>query len=211
MASPFQQFFDLIRQLLEEIWLSIFPPDTPEARLKRLRGLYKTDPKLNMSYRRARDIIRGHLDKQYYDYYDRFLSAERLAEQQLKSLHQGARGDELFQNMQAMSEKIVNLIGQLQELDKSMVLYQANGQEAQQLEETRSALRARIEAALNAQAKIPVKMLTLSTTADSRIFDRLNESIDRLTNRLDDIATSYDDVRKYGDLDDAIRNLEDSQ
>ncbi|MBZ0310260.1 MAG: hypothetical protein K8I82_29640 [Anaerolineae bacterium] len=212
MASPFQQFLDLIRQLLEEIWFNILSlTDNPEARLKRLRWLYKTDPKLTMSYRRAKEVIRDHLDKQYYDYYERFLSAERLAQQQLPALHQGARGDELFQNMLTMSEKIVNLIEQLQQLDKSMVLYKANGQEGQQIEETRSALRTRIEAALNAQAKIPIKMLTLTTTADSGVFNRLNESIDRLTNRLDDIATSYDDVRKYGDLDDAIRNLEDSQ
>lgn len=211
MTSILKQIVAFIQQLIEEIRMNFFSPiNTPEARLQRLRWLYVTDPALDMTYRRARDVLRGYVNEQYYDYYHRFLAAERLAQRQLNQLHQGARGDELFQQMQELGAKIVNLIEQIQQFDKTMALYPANSPERQQITESRTALLARIEAALNAQAKIPVKMLTLATTADTGSFGRLNESIDRLTNRLEDIASSYDDVRKYGDLDEAIRHLEDS-
>lgn len=211
-TSFISNLMEFIQRIIEEIWLNIAGSihSTPEIRLRWLRFMYYEEPDITMNHRRTKDVVREHLDKEYYDYYHRFLSAERLAKQQLERLHQGARGSELFQNMQEMSEKIVTLIEQLQHLDKSMALYSANDTEAKQLTETRNALRTRIEAALNAQAKIPIKMLTLSTTANTRTFDRLNDSIDRLTNRLDDIASSYDDVRKYGDLDEAIQHLEDS-
>ncbi len=212
-SSFLNNLIAFIQRIFEEIWLNIAGSlrSTPEIRLRWLRFMYYEDADITMNHRRAKDVVREFLDKAYYDYYHRFLSAERLAKQQLDRLHQGARGDELLHNMQGMSEKIIVLIDQLQNLDKSMSLYQADTAEMQQLQESRNALRARIEAALNAQAKIPIKMLTLTTAADTRSFDRLNESIDRLTNRLDDIAASYDDVRAYGDLDTAIRHLEDSQ
>lgn len=203
-TSVFRQFLEAIQQIFEEIWFNILSLiETPQARLRRLRWLYKTDPKLDMTYRRAKEVVRGHLDSQYYDYYHRFLAAERLAHQQLKKLHHGARGEELFERMQELSEKIVSLIEEIQQLDKSIAICPPESDDARQISEIRDTLRARVEAALNAQTQIPLKMLNLTTTADTRSFDRLNESIDRLTNRLDDIATSYDDIRRYTDFDEA--------
>jgi vacuolar-type H+-ATPase subunit I/STV1 len=107
------------------------------------------------------------------------------------------RANELIQQMQDMSQKIADLITQVQQADKTLKLYSAESNEAAQVRQARDTLIGKIEVALDAQSQIPLKMLNLSISADEGKLERLSERINRLTNNLDDIAASYDEVRNY--------------
>jgi len=201
-SSPgvIRRFFDLIKQLMDALQFhldNVFQADSPQKRLRQLRHIYYDNPDVTISYRRVKDVLRGQIDPQYYDFYERLLSAERATHRIAKDLHSGARGDELLNQMQTLGEKIVRLVDQLQDTNHISGLYQANSSEAKIVAESQSWLTERIEEALEIHAGIPAKIISFKTAASGRGVEKFSERITHLTNRLDDIAASYADLDNY--------------
>jgi hypothetical protein len=166
-----------------------------DIRLARLRRIYYDDPKAAVTYRRVRDILRGHVDKAYHHYYQDLLSAERAIYQTTRKLHIGTRADDLFYQVQRLGEKIARLVEELQDLDQIATLYtDPNTPEAQSVARARQSLQQRIEDALQVQKSIPARLLAFGTSTAGRGMDRMQERIERLALRLDDIAATYDEI-----------------
>src|SRR5574341_1280144 len=99
----------LIVQIIIQIWLNIklmFSRDSLEVRLEWLRYAYYTDPALNISYRRVKEVLRGYVKPEFYPVYDRFLSSERSAHQLTEKLPRSVRGNELMEQMQRLGNEI---------------------------------------------------------------------------------------------------------
>lgn len=207
--TGWRRWWIIFRLLLDQILMILDMPtldDSLEVRLARLRRIYYEDPKANISYRRVRDILRGHVAKDYHVYYDRLLAVERATQQATQKLHAGARGTELFHQVQALGDKIARLIEELQDLDSIAQLYTGhNPKETENVARLQTTLTQRLEEALDIQSGIPARMMTLGTSRAERGIDRLQERLERLALRLDDIAETYDEM----DEDHASQNLDD--
>ena len=201
-----QRWWLILRLLVDQILMILDMPtldNTLEIRLARLRRIYYENPKANISYRRVRDVLRGHVTKEYYTYYERLLSVERATKQATQKLHAGARANELFQQVQRLGDKIARLIEELQDLDEIMKLYAGNNlQETENVTKLRDTLMQRIDEALEIQSGIPARMMTLGTTRAERGIDRLQERLQRLALRLDDIAETYDEMDAADEVSD---------
>lgn len=204
--TGWRRWWLILRLVIDQILMILDMPtldNTLEVRLARLRRIYYEDAKANIKYRRVRDVLRGHVDKEYYTYYEQLLSVERATKQATQKLHAGARGNELFHQVQRLGDKIARLIDELQDLDSIMKLYDHHSpQEAENVTKLRTTLIQRIEEVLNIQSGIPARMMTLGTTRAERGIDRLQERLQRLALRLDDIAEAYDEMDELSeDLD----------
>ena len=198
---------NLVDQLLMILDLTTLD-DSVEGRLRRLRFIYYNDSDVDISYRRVRDVLRGHVSEPYRDFYQRMLSAERATFRAAKSLHSGARADDLLSQMQALAEKTARLIEQVEHADKIAKLYPAGSADADIVAESRQWLLNRIEEALEVHGGVPARVMSLNTVATGRGVDKLSERIARLTNRLDDIADSYADIDDYS-ADNLRRFMQD--
>jgi hypothetical protein len=185
-----------------------------DGRLTRLRRIYYPNPEVSTSYRRVRDVLRGHVDKAYFDYYDRLLANERAVYEATRKF---PRTRELLEETQHMGNKIVGLIEQLQTTDHVARIYKKSpdSEPAREVAEAREQLVKRIEEALMIQAGIPAKIISYSTVKAERGIDRLQESIQRLSNQLDDIALSYAEIDAYRQtrlqlLSEPLESLDDS-
>jgi hypothetical protein len=208
--SILERLWELVRSLLGEIIFNIdnsLRPENVETRVRRLRYIYYDDPAATIKYRRVKEVLRDYVDPTYYSYYERIFSAERATYHMTKSLHSGARGDDLLLQMQDLSAKIVRLVEQLQQADKIAKLYPKDSPNTATLDESRKWLIERIEQALEIHGSIPAKIMSFQTVATGRGIDKFSERIARLTNRLDDIADSYADVDNY--TPDYLRDLMD--
>lgn len=201
-----QRWWLILRLLIDQILMILDMPtldNTLEIRLARLRRIYYENPKANISYRRVRDVLRGHVAKEYYAYYERLLSVERATKHATQKLHAGARANELFHQVQRLGDKIARLIEELQDLDEIMRLYAGNNlQETENITKLRDTLRQRIDEALEIQSGIPARMITLGTSRAERGIDRLQERLQRLALRLDDIAETYDEMDETAEVSD---------
>ena len=165
--------------------------------MQRLRRLYYNDPKVNITYRRVRDVLRGHVDAKYHDYYERMMAAERATHSIIKNMHTQTHSTELLEQMQNLGLKVARLIEQLQNSDQIDRLYQPGSKESQMVAESRQWLEQHIEHALEIHAGIPARVMSFSTVAAGRGIEKLSERIARLTERLDDIADAYTDIDNY--------------
>ncbi|MBI5929764.1 MAG: hypothetical protein HY862_10675 [Chloroflexi bacterium] len=189
-----------IRELFDQFLMILDLPTTSKAtdpRLRRLRRIYYSDPQINTSYRQVRDILRGHVHKKNYDYYDRMLSTERLVLRATRNIR-GSTSYDILSQTQQLSAKIVALVEQLEDIDEIATLYKnPDSDEAKTMVESRQWLVSRIEEALKLQASIPAKVVSFNTSKTRRKLDQLGESIDRLMLQLDDILESYDEIDAY--------------
>jgi hypothetical protein len=195
--SLLERLWELIRSLFGEILFNIdnsLRPENVETRVRRLRYLYYDDPKANMTYRRVKEVVREYVDPVYYGYYERVFSTERAAYQMSRTLHKGARADELLAQMQDLSGRIIRLVEQLQNADKIARLYPVDSPNAASVAESRAWLVERIEQALAIHGSIPAKMMSFQTSTAGRGINKFHERIARLIERLDDIAESYADL-----------------
>jgi hypothetical protein len=199
-----------IRNLLDQLFMILDLPtasDSTELRLKRLRKVYYMDAQINASYRQVRDILRGHVHKSNYPYYDRMFSTERLVLRATRNIR-GTTSYDILSQTQQLSAKIVGLVEQLEDIDEIAKLYKnPDSDEAKTMAESRKWLVGRIEEALNLQATIPAKVVSFNTSKTRRKLDQLGESIDRLALQLDEILESYDEIDAYHQLP-SIEDLE---
>jgi hypothetical protein len=209
--SPVSRLGRFLRNLLDQLMM-IFDlstlDDSVETRLRRLRFIYYNDADVTIKYRRVRDVLRGHVSEAYHDFYQRMLSAERATFRAGKSLHAGARADDLLTQMQALADKIARLIEQVEHADKIAALYPAGSTDANLVAASRQWLLDRIEEALEVHGGVPARVMSFNTVATGRGVDKLSERIARLTNRLDDIADSYADIDDYS-ADNLSRFMQD--
>lgn len=213
MATSERQpgFFKLlwrgIKELFDQLLMILDLPtnsNSPDARLRRLRRIYYSDPQINSSYRQVRDILRGHVHKQNYAYYDRMLTTERLVVRATRNTR-GTTSYDILSQTQQLSLKIVTLIEQLEDIDEIAKLYKNPiSDESKTVAESRQWLAGRIEEALSLQASIPAKVVSFNTTKTRRKLDQLGESIDRLMLQLDDILESYDEIGSYPQIPDLV-------
>src|SRR5688572_20368946 len=111
--SIFGRIIDMIRDIIAEIRMNIelsLPKPSLETRLRWLRHTYYTDPDVNHHYRRVKEVLREHVDKEYHDYYERLLAAERSAYHIVKTLPKAVPGQDLLEEMQHLGEKIAQQI-----------------------------------------------------------------------------------------------------
>ena len=208
------RFFGLlwqgIKELFDQLLMILDLPTaskTTDNRLRRLRRIYYSDPQINTSYRQVRDVLRGHVHKKNYEYYDRILSTERLVVRATRNIR-GSTSYDILSQTQQLSAKIVALVEQLEDIDEIATLYKnSDSDEAKTMAESRHWLVSRIEEALNLQASIPAKVVSFNTSKTRRKLDQLGESIDRLMLQLDDILASYDEIDAYHQLP-SIEELE---
>ena len=221
--NPFHRLVDALQNWVDQL-LMIFNlatlDDSVETRLKRLRHIYYDHPKVNATYRSVKDVLRGHVDAEFYAHYDRLMTAERAAYQIVKNLPHGTHGSELLEQMQNLGEKVARLIDQIQNADQAAKLYTPESKEAKSVAEARSWLLQRVEQSLELHVSIPARLLTFSTATSGRGIDKIGERISRLSNQLDDIADSYAEISQYmpaherealeQEIEQAIRHLEQS-
>lgn len=213
-------FQDIVDEIRMNIALSLFD-NTPETRLKWLRRTYYRDPDVTVGHRRIKEVLREHVHKTYFGYYERLLTSERAAHQMIRKLPHKIHGDDLMDQMQRLGDKVVYLIEQVQSADEMLKLYPAHSAEAQAVQESHDWLIARIEDALSLHATIPARLLAFGTMRAGRGIDRLEERIARLTTSLDDIADAYAEIdsdRSDGErrqleseIQAAIRHLESGE
>ncbi|MBZ0319207.1 MAG: hypothetical protein K8L91_22515 [Anaerolineae bacterium] len=189
-----------IKALFDQLLMILDLPtasNTADTRLRRLRRIYYSDPQINTTYRQVRDILRGHVHKKNYDYYDRMLSTERLVVRATRNIR-GSTSYDILSQTQQLSARIVALVEQLEDIDEIATLYKnPASDEAKTMAESRQWLVSRIEEALNLQASIPAKVVSFNTSKTRRKLDQLGESIDRLMLQLDDILESYEEIDTY--------------
>ncbi len=206
----FRLLWQGIKELFDQFLMILDLPTaskTTDNRLRRLRRIYYSDPQINTSYRQVRDVLRGHVHKTNYEYYDRMLSTERLVVRATRNIR-GSTSYDILSQTQQLSAKIVALVEQLEDIDEIATLYKnSDSDEAKTMAESRHWLVSRIEEALNLQASIPAKVVSFNTSKTRRKLDQLGESIDRLMLQLDDILASYDEIDAYHQLP-SIEELE---
>lgn len=198
--TPLARIGQFLRNLLDQLLMILdlsTLDDSIDARMRRLRFMYYNDDDVDISYRRVRDVLRGHVSEPYRTFYQRMLSAERAAFRAGKRLHSGARADDLLAQMQALADKIARLIEQVEHADAIAKLYPATSPDADLVAESRQWLLDRVEEALEVHSGVPARVMSFNTVATGRGIDKLSERIARLTNRLDDIADSYADLDDY--------------
>lgn len=198
--SPFQQITEIIASILNEVWmnieLSLFN-NSSEVRLKWLRHTYYHDPKVSVGHRRVKEVLREHVNSEFYPYYERLLTSERSLFQLTQKLPAGVRGDELLDQMQRIGHKVIQLIEQVQIAAETKNIYPKDSPEAQSIADSRQRLIEQIEQTLSLHASIPARVLSFSSTTAGRGMDKMSERIERLTNRLDDLAESYAEIDQY--------------
>lgn len=187
---------DQVRMILDLQTLD----DSVETRLKRLRAIYYPDKAVHVGYRRVRDVLRGHVDKAYYPYYERLLSAERSMVQLTTDLPPAMASIDWLTEMQGLGQKIVSLIEQLEHID-GLLKIPANFHQAQ-LQKSRGWLVEQIEEAIALHGSIPVQVVDLKRSFSEATLKQYKERLGRLSNRLEDIQAAYDQPES-----EAVRRL----
>lgn len=200
-----QQWWLRLRILIDQILMILDLPtlsDSPELRMSRLRRIYYEDPAVTIKYRRVRDLLRGHVSKQYFDYYEHILSVERVVF--ISSRKLGSKGGDILYQTQQLGDKIIKLVDEIEDLEKFEALYQeSDGDTFQHIQAAKQALLQRIDDAVTLQKTIPARLLSLGSSRAERGIDRLQERIHQLALELDDIADSYDEI------DDVVEAFEE--
>ena len=202
--SWWQRFKLRLRVILDQLMMILDMPtinDSPELRLARLRRMYYDDPDVNIKHRRVRDVLRGHVHKDNYDYYEQILSVERVIYHSGGRL--GSRRSALLHHIQNLGARIVSLIDELEDVEDVAKLYSGTTTEAaQQLQNHRDTILRRIKDALEVQQAIPARLVTLGATQSDRDITKLQDKIERLALELDDIAATYEEI------DETVRAFE---
>lgn len=202
--SWWQRFKLRLRVILDQLMMILDLPtinDSSELRMARLRRMYYDDPNVNVKHRRVRDVLRGHVHKDNYVYYEQILSVERVIYHSGGRL--GGRSQALLGHTQHLGDRIVNLVDELEDVDDVAKLYtDATSEAAQQVQNHRDNILRRIEDALEVQKAIPARIITLGSTQSDRDITRLQDRIERLALELDDIAATYEEI------DETVRAFE---
>lgn len=202
--SWWQRFKLRLRVILDQLMMILDLPtinDSSEMRMARLRRMYYDDPDVTVKYRRVRDVLRGHVHKDNYDFYEQILAVERVIYHSGDKL--GRRSEAMLQHTQHLGDKIVRLIDELEDVDDVAKLYSdSNSESAQQVQQHRETMLKRIKDALEVQQSIPARIITLGTTKSDREVIRLQDRIERLALELDDIAATYEEI------DETVRAFE---
>jgi hypothetical protein len=194
--SWWQRFKLRLRVILDQLMMILDLPtinDSSEMRMVRLRRMYYDDPVVNVKHRRVRDVLRGHVHKDNYQYYEQILSVERVIYHSDGKL--GGRSEPLLEHVQHLGDRIVKLIDELEDIDDVAKLYTASSSEyAQQVQQHRDTILQRIKDAIDVQQSIPARIITLGTTRSDREVTKLQDRVEHLALELDDIAATYDEI-----------------
>lgn len=107
-------FWNVVDQLMMIFDLQTLD-DSVSTRLRRLRFIYYHDSKVDITYRRVQDVLRGHVAKDHYPYYDRLMSAERAMFQAIQTVPPHLDGETWLEDMQRLGGKIAHLMEQWEE------------------------------------------------------------------------------------------------
>jgi DNA repair exonuclease SbcCD ATPase subunit len=196
LAHWIRSLVDQIRMILDLQTLD----DSVTTRLKRLRAIYYPDKAVTVSYRRVRDVLRGHVDKAHYPYYERLLSAERSLWQMTANLPPAMTPSDWLGEMQGLGERIAHLIEQVEQLD-SLLAIPANPHQ-ERLLEARLWLMAQIENALTLHNSIPMQVVELKQQLSEEALQQYKTRLESLSNRLEDIQAAYEQPHS-----EAVRRL----
>jgi hypothetical protein len=161
-----------------------------EMRLARLRRIYYADPKVTISYRRVRDILRGQVNPDYYPYYEKILAAERSLVASLPKLPPEADGPALLALMQTLGQKIAALIEDVEQADQLLKLYPIGSPSSESSRALRAWLLDQLKQALQVHNDIPLQVLNLRTQAGQKDYQA---RLHRLSLRLDEVNEASGD------------------
>jgi hypothetical protein len=193
---------DTLLQFLDQFFMIMNLPtftSSLQGRMRRLRGLYYRDHTLTIDDGRIRDVLRGHVDKKYRSYYERLLSVEREVYLVTGRMQYTQTPDDLLNQTQQLTDRIVKLIEQLQDAEQLLKIYRdPSAPQAHIAYQRRQLLQARIDEALHIHFTIPTAITGLKDVQEEREMVRLGERIQRLTLQLEDIEESYGEIEQYG-------------
>lgn len=183
---------------LQEIFLNVAWnfDKSPEMRLRFLRFLYYHNDDITTEYRGVKTRLQGFVEPQNYDYFERMLSAERIALKTIEDLPKEAHAKTVMTDMQELTNRVSGLIQQLQQVDRTATLHDVESEQGKRVAASRQELLQRIETAIVTQSQIPTSLLDYHSASSQSDIQRVGANIQALTSQLDDITASYDDVRE---------------
>lgn len=207
-----QQLRSRILTILDQIFMIFNIPTFTsdlEGRLRRLRRIYYNNPKATISHGQVRDILHGHVDKPYREYYERLLSVERIIYASLQRLPDTITYQDMLTQAQRLGDRMAAIVDEIQLLERQQQRMQAvDPSLGEQLATQVALLREELERGFVQQMEIPAAIQRVTSSRSTRETERLTEQINNLTAHFDDIAASYEE------LDDdpiarALRNTTD--